>query len=181
LKSTQKMTRAAMLIAVCIVLGYLFIFIPNLEMITASIFLSGVLMGPLYGLFIGFTAETIFSLFNSMGAPLPPLLIAQVISMSLVGYIGGLMGEKLCKVHFFIKKSWIRHFILGVTGAALTLVYDILTNLSFLFIAGIVNQPLHLYLLAGLIFSIFHIITNAAIFALVVPVLIGRLKTWRTT
>jgi len=178
MSTVQKITRAAFLTAVCVVLGYIFIAVPNLEMITAGIFISGVLLGPGYGIIIGCIAETIFSLFNPMGAPLPPVLAAQTVSMALVGLAGGLCSRIFINVDFFKRSNLLKHFLLAFLGITLTLVFDLLTNLSFVYIAGITGKPLFLYLLAGLAFSVFHIASNTLIFTLIVPIIITRLRAW---
>ncbi len=179
LRSTQKITRAAFLTAVCVVLGYLFMPIPNLEMITAGIFLAGVWMGPIYGFFIGLVAETIFSLFNPMGFPPPPLLISQVASMSLVGWVGGLLHGVLGHAAFFRLRNWTVHLMLALIGIALTLIFDLLTNLSFPLAAGFTLKQIRLALLMGIPFAVIHITVNAFTFALIIPVFLNRFKSWR--
>lgn len=179
LRSTQKITRAAFLTAVCIVLGYLFLPVPNLEMITAGIFLSGVWMGPLYGLFIGLTAEAIYSISNPMGFPPPPLLAAQVVAMALVGWAGGLMRGALGHARFFSSRNWSIHLTLAITGIILTALFDVLTNLSFPLAAGFNAEQIRLALLMGIPFAALHISVNALIFALVIPVFLSRFKAWR--
>ncbi|MBU1652577.1 ECF transporter S component, partial [bacterium] len=110
---TRTITRTAFLIAVCVVLGYIFMPVPNIEMITAGIFIAGVWMGPRLGIFIGIVAEAIFSLLNPMGFPPPPLLLSQIIAMSLTGCVGGLFRKMLIERQFFSIKSWTTHALLG--------------------------------------------------------------------
>jgi len=87
-----------MLAAACVVLGYLFMPVPNVEMITAAIFLSGLWTGPRHGLIIGLTAEALFSLSNPMGFPPPPLLAAQLAGMGLAGWTGGMLRGLVARV-----------------------------------------------------------------------------------
>lgn len=180
-RSTQTITRAAFLTAACVALGYLFLPVPNLEMITAGIFLSGVWMGPAYGFFIGLAAEAIYSLFNPMGFPPPPLLLAQILSMSLVGWSGGLMQRFLLKSPFFHRDSLALHLLLAALGIVLTAIYDLLTNLSFPLTAGFSAQQIRLALLLGIPFAALHIAVNAFTFAIIIPVFLSRFKLWRTT
>ena len=177
---TQRMTRAALLIGVCVVLGYVFMPIPNLEMITAGIFLSGVWMGPRLGLFIGFVAEAIFSIFNPMGFPPPPLLIAQVVSMGIVGWIGGVSGPVLLRSKFFTVECWYYHAYLASIGFGLTLVFDLLTTLSFPIAAGFNLEQIRIAVVIGIPFVAVHLIVNAFSFALIIPVFLSRFKGWRT-
>ena len=153
--------------------------IPNLEMITAGIFLSGVWMGPRSGIIIGFMAELLYSLFNPMGFPPPPLLIAQVISMSLVGFTGGLMRRILARSNFYTRSAWMTHLVLACVGAVLTISYDLLTNLSFPLAAGFSSQQIRIALVMGIPFAALHISVNAFIFALIIPIFLNRFPAWR--
>jgi uncharacterized membrane protein len=175
----QRLTRTAILIAICVVLGYLFLAIPNLEMITAGIFISGVWMGAGTGALIGFLAEAIYSLSNPMGFPPPPLLIAQLISMSLVGLCGGLMRGLVYKNRYFTRKAWFRHVLLASIGLMLTLIFDLLTTISFPISAGFSVQQMGITLVLGIPFMALHLVSNTLIFTLVVPVIIHRFPAWR--
>ncbi|TKJ39780.1 hypothetical protein CEE37_10915 [candidate division LCP-89 bacterium B3_LCP] len=179
MKPIQKMTRSAFLIAVCVVLGYIFMPIPNVEMITAGIFLSGIWMGPKYGMFIGFIAEAIYSLFNPMGFPPPPLLVSQVAAMSLVGLTGGLFRNLLTKYRFFSRSHWIEHVLLGLTGIVLTVIFDILTTLSFPIAAGFNLKQIYMAMVLGIPFTVVHITVNCLIFAILIPAFLIRTKSWR--
>lgn len=181
LNPVRNITRAAFLIAVNIILGYLFLAVPNIELITAGIFISGIWMGPKYGLFIGLIAETIFSVTNPMGFPPPPLLISQIIAMSFTGFIGGLMGKTLLERTFFNNKDISMHILLALIGSFLTFLYDLITNLSFPLTAGFSSEQVKISLLMGIPFAAIHIVVNAASFALLVPAVISRVKLWRRT
>ena len=176
----QKITRTALLIALCVVLGYLFLPIPNLEMITVGIFIAGVWMGPRTGALIGFLAEAIYSVSNPMGFPPPPLLLAQVVSMSLVGLSGGLLRGFLLKSNFFHRRDWLRHLVLAGLGFFLTLIYDALTTISFPLSAGFSSQQILVAFSLGIPFMVMHLISNAFIFALIVPLIVTRFPAWRT-
>ena len=178
LRSHRKIARTALLTALCVALGYLFLPIPNLEMITLGIFFSGLLMGAHIGAFVGFLSEAIYSLTNPMGFPPPPLLAAQVISMSLVGYVGGLARVFLIPPSPLIPNRWLRHLILALTGASLTFLFDLLTNLSFPIAAGFTSQQIRAALLLGVPYAAIHIGTNAIAFAILIPILMGRLASW---
>lgn len=179
LKSLKTTTRAAFLITLCVVLGYLFLPIPNLEMITAGIFLSGVWMGPLLGAVIGFSAEAIYSISNPMGFPPPPLLVAQVLAMAFTGFVGGFFQVSVRGAVFFTRKSLGMHYLLAAAGFFLTFLYDVLTNLSFPIMAGFSWEQIRITLALGFPFTAFHIGTNVVVFALVVPVILRRFTAWR--
>jgi energy-coupling factor transport system substrate-specific component len=173
-KSThlRNVVRAALLVALCVAIGYLFLLIPNFEFITASIFISGFLLGPRYGFIIGAMAEMIFSLFNPYGAPSLPLLLAQVASMAVTGLVGGWLagaGWRKCPL-------WLQMILFALVGFLLTLLFDALTTLSFavLMAAGDVRK-IWLTFISGMGFYLVHLLVNTLSFALLVPVLLKRL------
>ncbi len=164
----RQIILSALFTALAVAMGYLFIMVPNVEMISATVFMAGAICGPLFGLLIGFTAELIFSLFNPMGAAAPPLLVAQVLSFAIIGLVGGLVGMPG-------KKVWRPMVIYGLCGFFLTLLFDVLTTLSFaVFIAGDDLKKIMAMFSTGLLFNITHLVTNTIIFSTIVPaVLVG--------
>ncbi len=171
---TRELIRTALLVALCVAVGYLLAPIPNIELLSAAIFTSGVLTGPRRGAVIGCMAETLYSGLNPYGfAPLP-LLLAQVLAMTAIGTTGGVLGrptERLSRAADAI--------LAGVSGLVLTLFYDILTNL-----AGYVlvreSTPFLAYMIAGLSFPfpLAHAGSNIVSFALVVPSVRRAYRRW---
>jgi len=168
----KKIILAALLTALAVTVGYIFLYIPNVELITATIFITGFIMGPLFGIIIGVVAEFLFSMFNPYGVPLLPLLIAQLIAFGLIGFVGGIY-----RLTFTTKKSYIKRIIIpAICGFVLTLIYDILTSLSFVVFATDVNlEKIISIFIAGLVFYITHTGINTLIFATIVPILLIRL------
>jgi uncharacterized membrane protein len=172
----NKLYLAGILAATCVTIGYFFLLIPNLEFITAAIFISGYLTGPLYGALIGLVAELIFSLFNPYGAPSLPLLAAQLLSMIIVGLCGGYVA----RTPWLKSGIRIRPIVFGLIGFGLTLMYDILTTLSdAIVMAGGDAAKLYKLVIAGLAFYILHMVSNTISFAVVVPFLLQRLTAQR--
>jgi hypothetical protein len=171
----KKYLLTAMLVALCVVLGYLkyiFIIVPNVELITAGIFISGYLVGPWFGGMVGFSAELIFSVFNPSGTPMLPLLAAQVLSMILVGATGGIIG----KYHFFKKISATKIAGAAVAGLLLTLFYDVTTSLAgAVSFVGTDKSKLLTMFLAGMAFYLTHMLSNTIIFAVLVPAVTNRM------
>ncbi|MDZ7346829.1 MAG: ECF transporter S component [candidate division KSB1 bacterium] len=169
--SKQPLLLAAVLSALCVVTGYLFLFVPNVELITAMVFLSGAVMGPAYGLLIGGVSELIFSLFNPYGTPMPTLLAAQVLSFCCIGVCGGTFG----RLQF--RSSTIRVGVFAALGFFLTLIYDLLTTLSFaLFAAGGDWQKTAAFFLQGSPFYLIHLGSNAVVFALLIPPALTQIR-----
>jgi len=87
----NNLVRAAIFAALAIGVGFSLLLIPNIELITVTIFISGLTLGSAWGMLIGGTAEIIFSSLNPLGSGLsfPPLFFSQVLSMIIIGAIGG--------------------------------------------------------------------------------------------
>ncbi len=168
-----KWLLAALLVALCVTLGYLFLAIPNLEMFTAGVFASGFLTGPGIGLVIGALSALLFSLFNPYGAPTPPLLLAQILGIALAGTVGGWMRNG----RWLARPPWAQALLFGGLGFILTLIYDILTTLSFaLLIAGGDSRQIVTAFISGMAFYGIHLLGNTLVFALLLPALLQRLR-----
>ena len=155
---------SALFAALAVGMGYLFILVPNVEMITATVFIAGGIVGPLHGAVIGLLAELIYSAFNPFGMAIPPLLIVQVLCFAFIGYVGGVVSSRNSP------STPLRFFVLGVCGFFLTLFYDVATTLSFaLFTAGTDLQKLASTFVFGITFYAVHSIGNTLIFVTVVP------------
>lgn len=136
-------------------------------------------MGPKLGLAIGMIAEAIYSLSNPMGFPPPPLLVAQLGAMGLVGLAGGSMRRLLRDAQFFAGRKILSHIILAGSGIVLTLIYDLLTNLSFPLAAGFSMSQMRAFLILGIPYAAIHVASNAAIFAIIIPAILVRFPIWR--
>ncbi len=170
----RKISYSGIFIALIIAVGYTLAYVPNLELVTSMIFLSGYFLGIKNGLFIGILGEFLFSAFNPMGSGLifPPMIIAQMISMAFVGIAGGFVGRYTSKTLF--QKKYI--IIFGVVGFIVTAFYDSLVSIAYPISAGFdFKQTLGL-LMSGLIFSIMHMVTNLLIFTTILPVVCIRIN-----
>ncbi len=174
-RTNKKIILSALFVALAVAMGYAFVLVPNVEMITATVFIAGMIVGPIYGIIVGFTAEFIFSLLNPLGAAAPPLLIAQVLSFSLIGLVGGLVGMPRTT------KMWRHTVLYGCCGFGLTMVYDILTTLSFAVFAvdGDMRKILTIFA-TGFVFYLAHSAVNTVIFATIVPLLVLGIYHYQT-
>ena len=155
-------------IALVLGVGYALALLPNVELITAMIFLSGVLMGVKRGIFVGTIGEFLFSALNPVGSGLlfPPMLIAQVISMGFIGAVGGILRQYLVNW----KPKPIKVIVIGAVGFVLTLIYDIFVSLAYPISAGFNLKETIGVVIAGIAFSVIHLVVNTAIFITLVPV-----------
>ncbi len=145
--------------------AYLFISIHNIEIFTAIIFLSGLLLGQRNGMLVGVIASSIFSTFNPYGISTLPLFIAQALSRAFVGYLGG----KYAKLGLDERRFWIRAVAFGAAGLLLTWIYILLTFSSSIFSMGFSLEQLKIWFAGGIISYLILTINNSLIFALVLP------------
>lgn len=164
---TRRALLATLLVAVGVSLGVALAAAPNIELLTFTVFVSGFLLGPGYGAAVGAGAASLFSVFNPLGAALPPLVIAQALGQSAVGAVGGTVGERAG----WVKSRMTACVASGAAGLVLTVFYDALTNLgAYLAIAGEKSMAgLVKFIAAGLLFAGLHIVWNTALFALALP------------
>ena len=78
-RKSFRISLIATFTALTIVLGYLLWYIPNIEVFTMMIFLSGFIMGKKEGAIIGLLSASIFYFFHPLGSP-PPLLFLYVLT-----------------------------------------------------------------------------------------------------
>jgi uncharacterized membrane protein len=170
-----KLARMALFTALGAALGYALSGVPNVELVTATVFIAGAVLGPAEGALVGAAAEALYTSFHPMGAPAPPLWIAQVLSMSLAGWFGGIWSR-------FRPGAFIRSRIGTVaTGLVCTLTFDLLTTASFAFFVHFNVKQLVQSFAFGLWFYVLHAAGNAVIFYLLVPAVLSRLAALAPT
>jgi len=158
----------AVLIALAVAIGILFAPIPNVEGISAVSFFSGLLTGWVRGGLIGGTAMLLLSLLNPLGPAPPPVFACQIAGMALMGASGHLLRNgQVFRARF--------RALAMVSGAALTLAYDGLTNYGVAVSIGKWQDPL-VVMIAGLPFAAIHVATNTMIFG-AVAALVAH-KSW---
>ncbi len=153
---SSRVALSALFIALAAGLGFAGAALPNLELLSLTVFLGGAATGPWHGLFIGAAAELIFSGLNPLGLPFPLVFAAQLAGMGLVGLAGGLAGPPVARF-----RPGGRAVALGGLGFGLTLVFDVLTNLAL----GVHMGPVVPTLVGGLAFGLVHMGSNTLVFA----------------
>ena len=169
---TGRLTKAAMLIALAVALGYLLAAVPNVEAISAVSFFSGYLLGAATGALVGGVSILLFSVLNPLGPSFPLVLAAQVLMMALIGMCGD---------------SWRRlvtiagraEFLAATFGAVLTLAYGVVADYGFAVSMGRWKDPFPV-IAAGLPFSVVHIVSNGLIFAGAGAFIVRRYPPGRT-
>ncbi len=178
LLSPLSISFIAILTALSVVLGYLLAFIPNIEVFTLMIFLSGFMMSKKEGAIIGLSSALIFTFFNPYGPSPPPLFVYQLIHYSTTGVLGGLTKDFLRNKEYFKPTEDLYIFrimlLFGFLGAVITFVFDILSTLFGGFTVSItIDYFIASYLFGWVtMFYPVHLIGNVLGFVFLLPGLI---------
>ena len=168
----------SLLTAASVALGIALAGVPNVELMTLTVFVSGFLLGIGSGAVVGAASIALHSLFNPLGAALPPLLAGQVIGFAVVGAAGGWIGPILVR----LRQRPMAFLVAGMVGLMLTLLYDLLTNIgAFYTITGERGQGnLVQFVIAGLLFTVMHVVWNTALFATTARPILNVLARYRS-
>ena len=84
----------AIFVALAAALGFLLLSVPNVELLTFTVFASGVVLGRWRGALVGVLAMAIYSGANPYGSGLgvPTMLAAQLVASAFTGLVGGIMA-----------------------------------------------------------------------------------------
>ena len=161
--------------ALCVVIGFLFVPLPNIELITLFVFLGGYLYGVSNGLIIGVFSEFIYSAFNPWGSGLafPPMLIGQVISYGIIGMAGGIASRAFNSSVITAK----RMYLFGFCGGFLTLMFAIILAFLTGTASGFSLRHMAVLFAAGIPWKAWHIASNSILFATLLPILIRAATT----
>jgi hypothetical protein len=167
---------AALFTALSVSLGVLLAAVPNVELMTLTVFIGGACCGARLGAIVGVLSILFHSLLNPLGPAPPPLLAAQAVGFCVIGLAGGLAGPRL--------RQGRPGLVVGsaVLGFMLTLFYDIITTLATAWIAlgnGGFFKGVWGVFVAGAGFVAWHIAANTAIFAAAVAPLLRAVRAWR--
>ncbi len=148
--------------------------LPNVELITALTFVSGYLLGPALGTLVGAGGMGAHSLFNPLGAVVPPVWAAQMAAFALIGLAGALMGPKLARMRGRSRTA-VASAVVGVT---LVLVYQVAVNIvAFYTFTSDVN--VWVYVWGGIAFAAVQVAWNAVVFGVAVPPMLRVLARHR--
>lgn len=154
----RTVVRSASLIAFTVACGYakmvLFPFLFFVELFSAATVLSGILVGPAWGAWVGAIARLVFSVANPYGPPHPWVLVAQVAGGALLGAGGGWLRGALVRGDATGALAWL------LTGAFGTIAYDLLTNAA----QGVVFGSIPATLALGALPALQHVGSNTVLF-----------------
>jgi len=177
MQTTRKALLASLLISMTVVLGVALAGVPNVELMTLNVFVAGYLLGWRLGMVVGAVSIAGHSIFNPLGAALPPLLVGQIIGFSVIGMTGALAGRLIVQ----LKPRWLGFLSCGVVGLALTLFYDVLANIGAYYTITGDQAPSSLvkFVVAGLAFMVMHVIWNTTLFLVVLNPVLRILARYR--
>ncbi len=152
--------------------GFLLSGLPNLELMSLIVALSGAVLGVRPGAICGMLAAGIYSLASPYGVPAVWVLGAQMCGMAGAGTLGGLWGTLPPRL-FAPGRPWPSVVAAACLGVLVTTWYEVLTNLAVLWGFGL--EP-RVVLIGAVPFYLIHTGSNAMIFALLFPPLATRLS-----
>ncbi len=169
----------AVFAGLAVALGYLLSWLPNIELVTFTVFASGVVLGAWRGALTGALAMAIYSGFNPHGSGLgiPPLYAAQILGAAFAGFLGGAA-----------RAVWAAPRRLGAApgalagaglGLAATLVYQVLVVAGLTAAMPEAGVGLLAALASNAVFSAIHLVSNTVVFAVLAPALLPRLRAMR--
>lgn len=169
--SSRRLSYAALLVAAGLT-GVYAETIPNFEVLTLVVFAAGVLLGSRDGALVGGLTMLVYSLLNPYGAAHPVVTLAQVTGEAVAGAAGGIAA----RLGVPGLPPFPRAALLGAAAFVLTGFYDLLTNVA----SGLVFGQMRATLLGGVLFALWHMGTNAALFAAVGTPLVGVFAHYRS-
>ena len=172
---TRRIIQTGLFVALVVVLGFLLAEVPNVELMTVTVFLSGVILGPVNGIIVGTISIIIYSLFNPYGPPLPPLVLAQILGFALVGWSGGILRRRI------LPRDKAAYLFSALAGLMLTLIYDSLTTAATAFIVlgreGFARGLAGCFI-AGSLFIVIHTFSNTIVFTLATVPVLRAVSAW---
>lgn len=159
--NTYKLTLLAIFAAVAVVGRVLFVFIPNVQPVTAMVIITGVLLGPIAGIIIAILSTFLSNMLLGMGI----WAIWQIVSWGLIGVIAGIIGKVFTKVPLVLL------LLFGVFAGYL---YGFVISLTTYQVTG----KFWPYYIAGLPFDTNHAIGNFVFILLLYPTIVYLTKRY---
>jgi uncharacterized membrane protein len=172
---TRRIIQTGLFVALVVVLGFLLAEVPNVELMTVSVFLSGVILGRGSGAIVGVLSILIYSLFNPYGPPLPPLVLAQTAGFALIGSAGGIIRKRL------VDGGKASYLFSAIAGFLLTMIYDSLTTVATAVVVlgtGGLLKGLAGFFVAGALFIAIHILSNTIVFTVTAVPVLRAVSSW---
>lgn len=186
---------AALFVALAVALGYLLVSVPNVELITFTMFASGVALGRWRGALVGAVSMAIYSGANPVGSglALPTLFTAQVAASAAIGLAGG-VASPLWRSFAGLPRgrdaggsapdaaparapaagrAW-RSLVAGATGLVLTLIYQLAVIAGVAAASPEFRTGAAAMLVSNALFFAIHLVSNTVVFAVLAPAVLPK-------
>jgi hypothetical protein len=169
---TSETAATAVFVALAAALGFLLLSVPNVELVTFTVFASGVVLGRWRGALVGALAMAIYSGANPYGSGLgvPTMFAAQLLATAFAGLAGGI-ASPLWRGR---PTGWGLSALSGGIGLALTLVYQVGVIVGLAVMSPEFRTGAMAVILSNAFFSGLHLLSNTIVFAVLAPTVIPR-------
>ncbi len=179
ISSSLRMKRVALVgiyAALILVLDYLPFRPPNVEFMTSLLFIAGYCFGARVGGLTALVVSATFSYLNPLGPSEPPLFAFQVAFYVGIALVGSFFARFRQRRPFNVSgRGSMARGALGLLG---TLVFDI--GSTFAFSLPLTNwnwAAVWPIWLSGIVFTLLHLVSNAIIFAFLLPVIANAINS----
>ncbi len=176
MKTPRKLLEIALFAALTAALGFLLIPLPNIELVTFSLFVSGYVLGTGSGIAVAVLAITIFYGFNPHGSSfaIPYLLASQVLAGVFIAVLGGLYRVVVPSAP---RARKIRMAVLVPFAVIASLCLTIVPSLTLhFFVAG----PWQGWIFLGTLMTGWGFVFNIVVFLSVFEPLVAQLSRIKT-
>jgi len=152
----------ATLVATALAGNYVLV-VPNVELSSVMVFLSGYLFGIPIGASVGLLAMIIYEFVNPSGSFILPIGLAVIGCTMLSGVLGGIVGRR----RRFGEHEGIKLYVgIAALGALFSVFFDLVTTYAWAVVFGV---PYLVALVWGLWFFAAHVTSNFFFFGLLTP------------
>jgi len=159
--NTYRLTLLAILAALGVVGRSLFVFLPNVQPVTAIIIICGIILGPISAFVLSILITFLSNMLLGMGI----WTVWQIISWGLIGIISGILGK--------LFKS-IPIYVIVAIGFISGYFYGFIISLTTYQVTG----KFWPYYVLGLPFDTYHAIGNVVFILLLYPVIKYLMKKY---
>jgi hypothetical protein len=176
---SSRTAGSAIFVALAAALGFLLLAVPNVELVTFTVFAAGVAMGRWRGALVGALAMSIYSGANPYGSGLgvPTMFAGQLLAAAFAGFAGGLAAP-LWRRRGQRVESKARTRLLaaasGGIGFALTIVYQLAVIVGLAVMSPEFRTGAVAVLISNAFFSALHLLSNTVVFAVLAPTVLPR-------
>ena len=177
---TSRVALTAVFIALATALGYLLVSVPNVELITFTVFAAGAVLGRSGGALVGALAFAIFSGMNPHGSGVayPPLYVAQIAAAAVAGVTGG-ASAGLWRPDGGARRLPFLALVGGGFGLLLTILYQGAVIIGLAIASPEIRVGFLAAVVSNAFFSTVHVVSNTVLFAILAPAVLPRLAGLR--